>query len=193
MLALAISLVYLMVRLKQNKPIITKIRIVKRVPPHQRALNAIEKIKAEHLQRSEDQKAYHTQLTDTLRQYINERFGFNAMEMTSTEIIARLQQSGDKTMIDELSGLFQTADLVKFAKYPASLAESDRALLQAADYIRTTQEEVNEDQQPKERVIVENAGLQRRKRFFKVSAIISFVFSLALLCYTGYELWMYLL
>lgn len=45
---------------------------------------------------SEDQKAYYTLLTDVLRKYIKERFGFNAMEMTSSEIITRLQNENDK-------------------------------------------------------------------------------------------------
>lgn len=95
-LALMGGIFYLYIRLRENKPIIAKIRIVKKVLPHQRALSAMEKIKAEHLERSDDQKTYYTQLTDALRQYINERFGFNAMEMTSSEIIERLQQNGDK-------------------------------------------------------------------------------------------------
>ena len=82
---LVVAMIYLLVRLKQNKPIITHIRIVKRVPAHQKALNAIDKIKADHMQTSEDQKTYYTQLTDTLRQYIQERFGFSAKEMTSSD------------------------------------------------------------------------------------------------------------
>ena len=187
MLALAISLVYLMVRLKQNKPIITKIRIVKRVPPHQRALNAIEKIKAEHLQRSEDQKAYYTQLTDTLRQYINERFGFNAMEMTSTEIIARLQQSGDKTMIDELSGLFQTADLVKFAKYSTLINENDLNLVNAVNFIDQTK---LEGQPTEERIVPklseEDKQKKETRRAIKVLIVLVTVMVVALLAYVVY-------
>ena len=130
--------IYLFVRLRQNKPVIAKVRIVKKVPPHQKALNAIARIKAERLQRSEDQKAYYTQLTDTLRHYINERFGFNAMEMTSSEIIEHLQHNGDQTMINELRELFQTADLVKFAKYSTMINENDLNLVNAVNFIDQT-------------------------------------------------------
>ena len=87
---------------------------------------------------SEDQKAYYTRLTDTLRKYIEERFGFNAMEMTSSEIIERLNQAEDKTMIDELRSLFTTADLVKFAKYSTLINENDANLVSAIDFINTT-------------------------------------------------------
>ena len=45
-LALMGGIFYLYIRLRENKPIIAKIRIVKKVPPHQRALSAMEKIKA---------------------------------------------------------------------------------------------------------------------------------------------------
>ena len=76
---------YLRNRLKNNKPIITHIRIVKRVPAHEKALNQINVIKQQHVENQETQKAYYTQLTNTLREYIVSRFGFNAMEMTSME------------------------------------------------------------------------------------------------------------
>ena len=132
---------YLFVRLKENKPIITKVRIVRHVPPHQRALSKIETIKREHLQVSDDQKAYYTQLTDTLRQYIKERFGFNALEMTTDQIIGHLQAAGDRKMIDELRQLFQTADLVKFAKYSTQLNENDMNLVNAVNFIDETKQE----------------------------------------------------
>lgn len=161
---LVVAMIYLLVRLKQNKPIITHIRIVKRVPAHQKALNAIDKIKADHMQTSEDQKTYYTQLTDTLRQYIQERFGFSAKEMTSSEIIDRLQSNGDKTMIDELRELFTTADLVKFAKHSTLINENDMNLVNAINFIDQTKVEG----QPTEEHIVpqlsENEQKQRSVR-----------------------------
>ena len=85
-----------------------------------------------------DQKAYYTQLTDTLRQYIRERFGFNAMEMTSSEILENLRSAGDEKMLAELSELFMTADLVK---YSALLNEKDMNLLNAINFIDQTKRE----------------------------------------------------
>ena len=87
---------------------------------------------------SEDQKAYYTMLTDTLRQYIQERFGFNAKEMTSAEILQHLHETGDRDMLDELTELFQTADLVKFAKYSTLLNENDLNLVNAVNFIDKT-------------------------------------------------------
>ncbi len=143
-LALALLAFYLVVRLRENKPIITKIRFVRHVPAHQRALSEIENIKQQHMQQSDDQKTYYTQLTDTLRKYIQERFGFSAMEMTSTEIIERLQQNGNATMLSELSELFATADLVKFAKYSTLINENDLNLVNAVNFIDETKQNEQE-------------------------------------------------
>lgn len=141
---------YLFIRLRDNKPIITTIHIVRHIPPHQRALKAIDKIKSERMAQSEDQKHYYTQLTETLRRYIEERFGFNAMEMTSTEIIEHLERNADRKMLDELRELFRTADLVKFAKYQVQLNENDLNLVNAINFI----DETKTDQQPTEEKVV---------------------------------------
>ena len=98
---------YLAVCLKQNKPVMVRIRVIKKVLPHQKAMTVIERLRKEKMNSSENQKEYYTQLTDALRQYIKERFGFNAMEMTSTEILDRLRENGDQNMLDELKELYR--------------------------------------------------------------------------------------
>ena len=133
---------YLWTRLKENKPIIAHVRLIKKIPPHQKALKDIDTLKTERMSVSEDQKTYYTRLTEVLRKYIKERFGFNAMEMTSSEIIERLQQVEDRKMIDELKELFSTADLVKFAKYSTLINENDANLVSAIDFINTTKQDV---------------------------------------------------
>lgn len=143
-LSLLILLLYglgilMYLRLKSNKPIVLTVRIIKRIPPHQKALNSIDEIKTHKVTATvEDSKLYYTQLTDTLRRYMNERFGFNAMEMTSSEIIERIRQENDQQKIDELIMLFETADLVKFAKHNTEVSENDRNLLSAVNFINTT-------------------------------------------------------
>ena len=138
MLVLLAVSYYLYLRLRDNKPVIAKIRIVKRILPHQKAMQAIEEIKAEHMAQADDPKAYYTRLTDTLRHYIEERYGFSAMEMTSSEIISRLMATDDPKSLDELRQLFQTADLVKFAKYSTLINENDANLVNAVEFINQT-------------------------------------------------------
>ena len=141
LLLLLLLTYFLYGRMRKNKPILRQMNIVKRVLPHQRAMKAIEDIKAEHMTVADDSKEYYTRLTDTLRVYINERYGFNAMEMTSAEIIERLMAVDDPKALDELRNLFLTADLVKFAKYSTHISENDANLFNAIDFINQTKQE----------------------------------------------------
>lgn len=135
--------IYFIMRLMDNKPIIKHIRLAPKLPPHQKAMKAIETIKAEKQWAAEDSKEYYTQLTDTLRIYIKERYHFNATEMTSAEIIAKLQEVKDVESMNELRSLFQTADLVKFAKYSTLMNENDMNLVNAIEFINATKVEVD--------------------------------------------------
>lgn len=190
-LLLCILCCYLAVCLKQNKPVIVRIRVIKKVLPHQKALNVIEKLRKEKLNSSENQKEYYTQLTDALRQYIKERFGFNAMEMTSAEILDRLHETGDQNMLDELKELFYTADLVKFAKYSTLLNENDMNLVNAINFIDQTKIE----NQPTEEKIVpkltENDIKTRQNRIvIKTLIAVASVVALAMICLVAYKVYL---
>ena len=188
--ALLVLAVWLYLRLKANKPIIMSIRIVKKILPHQKAMKAIDQIKAEHMQASEDQKEYYTRLTDTLRQYIRERFGFNAMEMTTSEIIYNLQQSGDQTMIAELKELFETADLVKFAKYSTLMGENDMNLVNAINFIDQTK---LEGQPTEERIVPQlsdnDKKMQKSRLTIKILLWTLAVTCFLILAYVIYSVW----
>lgn len=184
---------YLWTRLKENKPVIAKVRIIKKLPPHQKALKEIEHIKENKMSVSEDQKTYYTLLTDVLRKYIKARFGFNAMEMTSTEIISRLQQEEDRKMIDELNELFMTADLVKFAKYSTLINENDANLVNAIEFINTTK---LENQPTVERVEpnLTEADKQniRSRSVLKGSIIVLLIAGAALFVFVMYQVYLLL-
>ncbi len=183
------AMIYLRNRLKKNKPIIARIRIVKRVPAHEKALREINDIKHHHTNASQEtQKEYYTQLTNTLRAYIVSRFGFNAMEMTSGEIIERLRASGDQKMIDELRMLFSTADLVKFAKYEIPMNENDANLVNAINFIDQTKT----DEQPKEEKIVptlstEDQKSQQQRRLIKTLLWVGGISVVAIFGYVVYQ------
>lgn len=182
---------YLWTRLKENKPVIVKIRMIKKLPPHQKALKEIENIKENKMSVSEDQKTYYTLLTDVIRKYIKERFGFNAMEMTSTEIISRLQQESDKKMIDELRELFMTADLVKFAKYSTLINENDANLVNAVEFINTTKLENQPTVERVEPDITEADKLKMRSRTLLKGSIITLsVIGVALFVYVAYQVYL---
>ena len=143
--------VYLFKRYRDDKPIIRRIKIEPKVPAHIRAISEIEELRQAGGPHSEDSKGYYTQLTDILREYINDRFGFNATEMTSYEILERLEESQDKDSLNELRDLLSTSDMVKFAKFKPMLNENDRNLVTAMEFVNVTKIEVPEEElQPKD-------------------------------------------
>ena len=185
---------WVIVRLKQNKPIIARIRIVKKVPPHKKALDEMNRLKGESHTADYDQKAYYTQLTDTLRQYIRERFGFNAMEMTSSEILENLRSAGDEKMLAELSELFMTADLVKFAKYSALLNEKDMNLLNAINFIDQTKREDAPTEERIEPTLSEEEVRTRKTRIVLHTLLGAIAVALVVLAgYVVYRVWLLLM
>ena len=187
---------YLYLRLRDNKPIITHIRIVKRLLPHQKAMKEIEQIKADKMQNSENPKEYYTKLTDTLRKYIEDRYGFNAMEMTSSEIIERLERAltddakTADTMKQELRQLFTTADLVKFAKYSTLINENDANLVSAIDFINQTKlENVPTEETVKPELTEADQRTVKTRRLLKAIITAIVVACAALLGYVFYGLY----
>lgn len=183
---LMLAAYYINKRLAKNKPIIIRHKSVKKLLPHQKALNAIEQVKKEHLAHSEDQKLYYTRLTDILRNYLAERFGFNAMEMTSADIISRLRKE-NQTKIEELREVFDTADLVKFARYSTQVNINDMYLDTVMGFISETKleqlpvaEKANDDFIEKERKEI------RDRKITRFIMLILVVASIAVLTYTGW-------
>lgn len=176
-------------RLAVAKPVTRRIKITPPTPPQKTAISAIEQLRSNEKE-GEHQKEYYMALTDVLRTYIVERFGFNAREMTTYEIVESLKRNGDEAALDELHEILSTADLVKFAKYEASLAESDRALLQAVDYVRTTQINDPEAEKAVEKIVeVSDSGQRAYKLTLKTIMALCVVAGMASTVYVVYLLW----
>lgn len=181
---MAVCMGILIYYVKHGKPIFRFIRRKKKLPPHKVAMDEIERIKSEHKWTEEDSKEYYTLLTDTLRNYIRDRYGFNAMEMTSSEIIERLIAENNQDALDELREIFRTADLVKFAKYSTLINENDANLVSAIEYVNQTKIEVDPNAKPEPEVIKETD--QKRLTQVKIMRIaigVLAVLSIALLAW----------
>ncbi|MBR6893080.1 MAG: hypothetical protein IKN15_07565 [Bacteroidaceae bacterium] len=188
LLILAALLIYVVIRLITNKPIIHRIKLRQHIAPHKVAMQKIAQIKEDNLVQSEDSKEYYTQLTDTLRQYISERFKFSAMEMTSSEIIEHLQAENDEEALRELRELFQTADLVKFAKYTTLINENDRNLVTAVEYINQTKIEEETKPQPTE-IVVEEKRSKIAKAILIASIAAVAIAIIVVTCFLVYRLY----
>ena len=172
---------------KHGKPIVRFIRRKKKLPPHQVAMDEIERIKSERKWAEEDSKEYYTLLTDTLRNYIRDRYGFNAMEMTSSEIIERLISENNEEVLDELREIFRTADLVKFAKWSTLINENDANLVAAVEYVNQTKIEVDPNAKPEPEVIKETD--QKRLTQVKIMRVMIGVLAVLSVALLAWIIW----
>lgn len=141
---LAAGAIVMWIRLSNPKLITRRVVVHPPVPAHVTAVAGINRIK----QGNADTKAYYMELTDTLRQYIQDRFGFSAKEMTTGEIVERLMQANDASALEELRSVLTMADLVKFAKLAPSRQDQDHNLMQALDYVQHTKVEPQKVEKP---------------------------------------------
>ncbi|MDR1455623.1 MAG: hypothetical protein LBJ01_08230 [Tannerella sp.] len=111
---------YAVKRLRSNRSLVPFKRAEPPLPPHDEAIQELDRIKHKKLWQQGRYKEYHTQITDALRHYLSRRYTFNAMEMTSHEILEVLREkNNDRTAYDTLRQILYLADFVKFAKlYP---------------------------------------------------------------------------
>lgn len=157
LIPLVAALIYLVIRLKDNKPIIRKVKREPKLPPYQVAIAALSDTNAQRAWQRGGAKVYYTELTDVVRTFLKERMGFNALEMTSAEIMDKLMEVCAKEELSGVRSLFNVADLVKFAKYEPTPNEYGMHLIQAKDFIEA-QKQPEDDlppQPPTEETIVE--------------------------------------
>lgn len=121
--------------------------VKKPVPPYQLAMQQLQTLHDEHLCEKGEEKEFYTRLTDILRTYLDARFGINAMEMTSGEILELIRKNSEaQSVYDNLRQILQLADFVKFAKMNPLPDENDLSMMNA--YLFVNQTKVEEMQEP---------------------------------------------
>lgn len=133
---------YVIKRLRNRESIIPFKKPEPKLPPHEQAIKELDEIKQQKLWQQGRNKEYYTLITETLRRYIIERFGINAMEMTSGEILdfIRKQHEAD-SVYENLKQIMQLADFVKFAKMNPLPDENDLSLMNAYLFVNQTKKE----------------------------------------------------
>lgn len=85
--------------------------------PYEEAMGRLNNLKGQKLWEQGMEKEYFTELTDILRRYLARRFGINAEEMTSRQIMASLAKNEEtKDKRAYFRKILDVADFVKFAK-----------------------------------------------------------------------------
>jgi len=117
-------------------------------PAHEVAYEELEKLKNSDLLERGLIKEFYIELSDIIRRYIEGRYFITAMELTTTELIEKLQTANlDQFDIDLIGEFLDLCDLVKFAKYIPSDEENGKALEQAYQIVDRTKIQLVEVQE----------------------------------------------
>lgn len=109
------------------------------VPPYELAVQRLNDLQQRHLPENGHEKEYYTRLVDILRDYLQGRFGINAMEMTSTQIVKALRDNPQTRMTaDEIRAVLSVADFVKFAKVRPLPDDNIRSFNRAISFVEQT-------------------------------------------------------
>ena len=132
--------IFLLVRwLKRRSKKEPELPVEPEKPLHLRTLLALEAIAAKRLWQQGHVKQYHSEVTDLLREYVEERYGVPALESTTDELLAALRTSAmPPAAQQQLGNLLRLADLVKFAKYSALPTENEQLMSAAERFIQET-------------------------------------------------------
>ena len=122
-----------------------------RDPAYIVALRELDKWRGDKFWAPDKQKMFYSGITDTLKTYIEDRFGIDAPEMTTAELFAALKEAEDlpEDLREQTRELFECADFVKFAKHIASEEDNARALPTAVRFVTSTYQTALEEE-PKE-------------------------------------------
>lgn len=113
--------------------------VPKRIPtPWEVAMESLANLKEKKLWEQGREKEYFTDLTDILRIYLEKRFGINAVEMTTRQILNCLYESDVKDKRDYIRQILNVADFVKFAKVRPLPADNIEAYENALKFVEET-------------------------------------------------------
>ena len=139
--AILILLWFVIKRIWRKKiPVETKPKIS--IPAHEIALKELELIRNKKMWQEGRMKEYYTAISDTLRIYIENRFGIHAMELTSDEIMQVMKsQVIDSISKEKLEAVLRLSDFVKFAKANPIDVENELTLSNAVEFVKGTMRE----------------------------------------------------
>lgn len=139
-IALALLIVYLLKK-KKVAPTEFKEVIIKR-PAHEIALEKLNALQDAKLWQQGNIKQYYTIISDTVREYISNRWNIDAMERTTDEIMhsSFIQQVSNETY-NRLKSVLTISDLAKFAKYTPLASENEQTITESFTFVNETKEE----------------------------------------------------
>jgi len=103
------------------------------------ALNSLKELEEKKLWQEGRIKEYHSEITEIIRHYFNQRYNLPALELTTTEVLSQLRNLGSARPILEITESFlNNADMVKFAKFQPFYSINEEMMKQAVEIVKRT-------------------------------------------------------
>jgi len=138
-------IIYLLIKYVFNKKEEVKIKKPKMIIPADiTALKQLTALEDAKVWQAGNIKEYHTEISEIIRRYTENRFDFIALEITTDEIISELKDKVDNEQLASITILLQRADLAKFAKSKPDENENKESMQIAKNFVgKTKQRRVN--------------------------------------------------
>jgi hypothetical protein len=140
-LMLLFLIYYLIKKYKKGESVITKRKII--VPPHITALNKLQNLQKKKLWQKGELKEYYSELSLILREYTENRFNFQALELPTSDITNNLKQI-DSNILSKLEFVLLKADNIKYAKGLSLEEENKESMKKSKEFIQLTKIEKDE-------------------------------------------------
>ena len=131
------ALVFFYLRRRAKPPDLQPETVLQR-QPHEIAYEQLNQIEGMNWVAQAEMKIYHTEISHVIRQYIAARYHIPALEMTTQELLDRLQPEDiPKELVRQL---FTNCDLVKFARYSPTKPEAHERMEEARRIVDETKQ-----------------------------------------------------
>ena len=137
-IALIIYILKKYVFTKKEMAKIVKPKVI--IPADIIALKKLIKLENAKIWQEGNVKEYHSQLSEIIRRYTENRFKFIALELTTDEILEELKSILSTEQLSNLRTLLQRADLVKFAKRKPLDTDNFESMVLAKEFVNSTKQ-----------------------------------------------------
>ncbi len=137
------AILYFLYRYKKNKKPKAKPQIIIKKKPHQIALDELAQLEQKRLYQKGMIKEYHSEITEIIRRYFEDRFFIPALEIPTSELLEKLRSTKAAGPVYDLTKDFlNNADMVKFAKYIPLNNINEQMMIQAVKIVNLTKPEI---------------------------------------------------
>ncbi len=133
------AIIYFYRRYKKKKAGVVVEKKIIAQPPHVIAITSLNRLEEKQLWQKGKVKEYHSEITEIIRKYFEDRFKLPALELTTSEAIDALKKRKEAEIILDITNSFlNNADLVKFAKFQPLVEVNEEMMSQAREIVNKT-------------------------------------------------------